>query len=90
MEAATKAVAKGDLLLCDNVPVVLDKLNDKYYGKLYLDIAFCQRRCIKLINNSKDGEDETSVYLCIRYHTGQVSAQGLIIFVSHRMNADSG
>ena len=79
MEAATKAVASGDSLLCDNVPVVLIKRNDKYYGKLYLNLAFCKRRCIKLFNNSKDGEEETSDYMCIRYNTGQVSARWLMI-----------
>jgi hypothetical protein len=72
MEAATKAVANGDSLLCDNIPVTIVKRNDKYYGKLYLDLKFCKKRCIKLFNNSKDGEDETSDYLCIRYKTGQV------------------
>jgi hypothetical protein len=80
MEAATKAVANGDSLLCDNVPVVLVKRNDKYYGKLYLDLAFCKRRCIKLFNNSKDGEDETSDYMCIRYNTGQVRARRLLSY----------
>lgn len=74
MEAAVKAVSNGDSLLCNNVPLSLVKRNDKYYGKLYLDLKFCKKRCIKLfVNNSKDGEEETSDYLCIRYHTGQVS-----------------
>jgi len=72
MEAAVKAVSNGDSLLCDNVPLSLIKRNDTYYGKLYLDRTFCKKRCIKLFQNSKEGEEETSDYMCIRYNMGQV------------------
>jgi len=73
MEAASKTTQAGDSILCNNVPLSLSKRNDKYYGKLRLPLDFCKKRCIKLFNNSKDGEDDASDYLCLRYHTGQVS-----------------
>ena len=73
MEAASKTTQSGDSIQCNNVPVSLLKRNDKYYGKLHLPLDFCKKRCIKLFNNSKEGEDDASDYLCLRYRTGQVS-----------------
>ena len=73
MEAASKTTQSGEPILCNNVPVSLVKRNDKYYGKLHLSLDFCKKRCIKLFNNSKDGEDDASDYLCLRYYTGQVT-----------------
>lgn len=73
MEAATTAVNEADSLLCNNIPVTLSRCNGKYYGEFRLGYKFCKKRCIKLFNNSKDAEEESSDYLCIRYHTGQVS-----------------
>ena len=73
MEAASKTTQSGEPILCNGVPVSLVKRNDKYYGKLHLPLEFCKKRCIQLFNNSKDGEDDVSDYLCLRCHTGQVS-----------------
>jgi len=72
MEAASKTTQSGDPIMCNNVHVSLRKCNDKYYGQLHLKLDFCKKRCIKLFNNSKDGEDDASDYLCLRYSTGQV------------------
>ena len=73
MEAASETIQSGEPILCNNVPVSLVIRNDKYYGKLHLPVDFCKKRCIKLFNNSKDGEDDASDYLCLRYRTGQVT-----------------
>ena len=80
MEAASKTTQSGDPIMCNNVPVTLKKRNDKYYGELHLTLDFCKKRCIKLFNNSKDGEDEASDYLCLRYRTRQVITMSLAFF----------
>jgi len=72
MEAASKTTQSGNPIECNNVRVSLTKCNDKYYGELHLTVDFCKKRCIKLFDNSKDGEDDASDYLCLRYRTGQV------------------
>jgi hypothetical protein len=74
MEAATKAIDEGESLLVHDVTVTMYRSNGFYYGKLYLDRKFCKKRCIKLFSNSKEGEQETSDFLCIRYNIGQVSS----------------
>jgi len=73
MEAASKTIQSGDPIGCNNVRVSLRKCNDRYYGELHLSADFCKKRCIKLFNNSKEGEDDASDYLCLRYRTGHVS-----------------
>jgi len=73
MEAASKTTQSGNSIVCNNVPVSLVKRNDTYHGQLRLSVDFCKKRCIKLFNNSKDGEDDASDYMCLRYCTGQVS-----------------
>jgi len=85
MEAASKTTQSGDPIMCNNVPVTLIKRNDKYYGKLHLALDFCKKRCIKLFNNSKDGEDEASDYMCLRYRTGQVITMSLAFFSKCRL-----
>ena len=67
MEAASKTVTQGDTIFCQNVPIVLKKTNDVYYGKLKLNIDFCKRRNLKIFTNSKEGEDESNDFLCIRF-----------------------
>src|SRR6218665_974724 len=71
MEAASKTVSAGDTILCNNVRVSLCKRNDQYYGKLKLPLAFCKKRKIHIFNNSKDGEEDSNDFLCIRYHRKQ-------------------
>jgi len=80
MEAASKTTQAGDPIVCNNVPVSLIRRNDKYYGQLRLSLDFCKKRCIKLFNNSKDGEEDASDYLCLRYRTGQVNNSVFGIF----------
>lgn len=70
MEAGTKTVSDGDAILCNNVPITLKKSNnDDYYGELKIDLLFCKKRSIKIFTNSKQDEDESNDYICIRYHT---------------------
>lgn len=71
MEAASKTVAAGDTILCNNVRVSLCKRNDQYYGKLRLPLDFCKKRKIHIFNNSKDGEEDSNDFMCIRYHSKQ-------------------
>jgi len=72
MEAVSKMMQSGEPIVCNNVPVSLTKRNGRYYGQLHLKLDFCKKRCMKLFNNSKDGEDDASDYMCLRYRTGQV------------------
>lgn len=71
MEAASKTVASGDTLLCNNVCVSLEKRNGIYCGELSLPLAFCKRRKIHILTSSPYGEEDPNDFMCIRYHTNQ-------------------
>lgn len=71
METASKTVAAGDTILCNNVCVSLGKRNGVYCGELSLPLAFCKKRKIHIFNSSPYGEEDPNDFMCIRYHTSQ-------------------
>jgi exoribonuclease R len=70
MEAAYAAVQDADPVTIRNVPVCLQQTSpnsNKYCGHITLDIGFCKERCINLLRNSKDAEEDMHDYLCLKF-----------------------
>ena len=70
MEAAYAAVKDADPVTIRNVSVYLqesDNLPNQYCGQLSLNIMFCKERCINLLRNSKDAEEDMHDYLCLKF-----------------------
>ena len=70
MEAAYAAVQDANPITIKNVTVSLQENEDfpnQYYGKFFLDRMFCKERCINLLKNSKDEEEDMHDYLCLKF-----------------------
>ena len=70
MEAAYAAVQDADPVTIKNVLVNLqenERHPNQYFGQLHLDIMFCKERCINLLRNSKDAEEDMHDYLCLKF-----------------------
>jgi hypothetical protein len=83
MESASKTVTDNDPVVVNKVNVRLFKNNKCYSGKFSLSEKFCKQRQIKLTRNSKDTDEESHDYLCIRHasvsgansHLGEMDLQ---------------
>ena len=67
MEAAEGAVKEGDPIIVHNVKVAMLHQEGRLHGRFRLGVRFCKTRHIRLVRSTKQDEEETQDFLCIRY-----------------------
>ena len=71
MEAAEGAVKEGDPIIVHNVKVAMLHQEGRLHGRFRLGVRFCKTRHIRLVRSTKQDEEETQDFLCIRYKTAK-------------------
>ena len=77
MESAHTAVNDGEPIVIHNIRIALHESNKNYYGHFELNAKFCKDRHIKIVKNSKDDDEESNDYLCIRVPQEMTSKPGI-------------